>query len=113
LFQDGGKSIQRQVAGVGRCLGQTAYGLNQFFATQLPGFGHCFTLQHFGEHGGASHGGNASLGEKSDVFDSSGRHAQSKFQDISAGRIFNLGGGVRIDDCARVARILEVIEDLR
>ena len=40
-------------------------------------------------------------------------HSQSEFQNVAAGRVFDLGGGVRIGDFARVARILEVIEDLR
>ncbi len=105
-------SIARWLAWV-EAWGRPPMASNQFFAAQLPGFGDGFSLQQFGEQRGASHGGNASLGEKSDVFDASGRHSQSEFQDIAAGRVFNLGGGVRIGDCARVARMLEVIEDLR
>ncbi len=38
--------------------------------------------------------------------------SQGQFQNIAAGRVFDLGGGVGIRHFARVARVLEVIENL-
>ena len=98
---------------MGRGLGQAANGPNQFFAAQLPGLGDGLPLHQFGEQRGACQGGNTSLGEKPDLFYASRRHPQGEFQDIPAGRVFNLDRGVGIGDGAGVARILEVIEDLR
>ena len=70
------------------------------------------SLHQFGQQRGASHGGNASLGEKSDFLDAAIGDSQCQLQDIAAGRVFDLGGGVGICHFAGIARMLEVIENL-
>jgi hypothetical protein len=86
--------------------------LDYFFAAQLAGFHDCFSLHPFGQERGTGYGGNAALGEKSDFRDAAIGNSQGKFQNIATGRVLDLGGGVGIHYCSRVAGVLEVIEDL-
>ena len=92
---------------------QTADSLHQFFPTQSPGFLHAFSLHQFCECRTASHSGNASFGKKTDFLHMAVRNFHAQFQNVAASWIFDLRGCVRIDDLARVARMLEVIEKLR
>ena len=93
-------SIARWLAWV-EAWGRPPRELHQFVAAQLAGFDDGFSLHQFGEQRGASHGGNAALSQKSDFFDAAVGDSQGQLQDIAAGRVLDLGGGVGVGDLRR------------
>ena len=92
---------------------QIAERLDQFLAPQLLGRFDSSSFHELSQCRSASHRGNASFGQKTDIRNMAVRKLDAQFQDIAAGGILDLDHRVRIVNFARIAGILEVIEELR
>jgi len=107
------QGIDSQMAGVQRSLRQSASGFDQFFPAQLASFVERLSLHHFAQQRRTGHAGDATLRQKSNFIDTSSVYFHCQFKNIAAHGIVDLDGYVRIDHFSRVARMLEVVEDLR
>ena len=96
-----------------RGLRKATDGSHQLVPAQLTGFGDRLPLHQFGEERSASHGRNTTLCEKSNFIDAPASYSQGEFENIAAGRILELDRGIRIGHFAGIARMLEVIKNLR
>ena len=90
----------------------TPDGLHQFFPPQPASLGHSLSLHQFGQQRPASHGRHASFGAKPNLRNAPSFDSQSQFQNVPARWIFDLNRRVWIVDFARIARMLEMIENL-
>lgn len=97
---------------MGGSFGQTSDGLHKFFPAQPARFVHGPSVDHFRQQRPAGHGGNTPLGSKAYLRNAPGDHFHGQLQDVATRRVLDLCGRVRIGDFARIARVLEVIENL-
>ena len=109
----GGKCIEGQLCGMARCLGQSANGAYQIFSAESARFLGGFAQRHLRQRRPASHRRDAALGLELDCDDPARVELHADTNDVSAHRILNLYGGVCVGQISRVARVLEVIEELR
>lgn len=97
---------------MGGSFGQTSDGLHHLFPAQPASFVHGSSLHKFRQQRPAGHGGNTSLGSKADLNHAPADDLHGQLQDVATRRVLDLCGRVRIGDFARIARVLEVIENL-
>ncbi len=100
------------MAGVCGSFGQTSDRLYQFIPVQPARFVHCSSLYQFRQQRPAGHGGNTSLGSKADFRHAPADDFHGQLQDVTTRRVLDLHRRVRFGDFARIARMLEVIENL-
>jgi len=112
LFQQRSKRIHRKMAGMDRSRRQPADSPHNLFAAQPAHFLHRFSLYQCGERRTASHSGNASFSQKTDLHNLAVRDLHAQFQNIAASWILYLYRYVRIGNFARIPRMLEVIQKL-
>lgn len=92
---------------------ETAKFAEQLIASHSGSGCHGLTTNQFGERRSAGDGGNAALGLKTDFGDYSVVHPSGKFQDVAACGILELNRGVGVGKNTGVARVLEMIDELR
>lgn len=74
---------------------------------------HFLAIYQRAQSGGACDGGNASLGKKTDFADMAAEYFCTQFEDVSADRILPAHTDISIGQFTRVARVLEVLQELR
>jgi len=113
--QERGQRVHREVACVGGSLRQTSDFLYQIFPAQPPSFVQIFAFDQLRDRRSASHRWNAALGEKANVCNPlplwlPDFQSDAKFKNVSTNRIFQSRSAVRGFNCARIARVLKVVE---
>jgi len=101
------------MAGVRRGFRQTPDDLHNFFASQSAGRLKRYSGNQLRKRGPASHGRDASFGEKADLRDVTLSNLYAQLQNVAASGILDLRGCVGVGYFAGVAGMLEVIEKLR
>ena len=99
----------RSVARGGR---QSACGGDQVLNIDVHCMCNYLPLDKLGYQRATSHGGDTTLSKEAGLRDAIVIDSQSELQNVSAGRVFDLGGGLGVIDLSGVARVLEVIEKL-
>lgn len=88
-------------------------GAQNLLTSQERGRGKRLSADQFGERRPTGDGGNAALSLKSDFGDNSVIHESCEFQNVPACGILELNRGVVVGKNTGVARVLEMIEELR
>jgi len=105
------QSIDRQLAGVAGRLGHAANFPQQLFPADLPRLFHSHGFHQLRNRRPAGHRWNAAFGTKANVGDALFFQFQREFQDVSAGGVFQLRGGVGSFNHTRVSWVLEMVEE--
>jgi iron complex transport system substrate-binding protein len=92
---------------------KTAEFADQLIASDNRSLGEVLATNQLGEGRSAGDGGNAALSLKSDFGDNSVIHESCEFQDVAARGVLELNRGVWVVENTGVARVLEMIEELR
>jgi len=92
---------------------QAADFFKHILTSHLAGSGNRLSGNQLRQSRCAGHRRHATLGSKADLDKLSGGASGCEFQNIAAGRVFDLDPSVCIGDLAGVAGILKVVENLR
>lgn len=112
LIQRRRERIESQLCSVRRSLRQTANRGDHPVALQRSRFVQSFSGDDLRQSRSASHRSHASLGLEPNLRNPPGIDSQSQTEYIAAGRILDFRRGIGIHEFSRVARILEVVEQL-
>ena len=110
FLQQRPQRVHCQMAGMHGGLGQAAYFPHYVPPVELPRFFNRPAFDQFSDGRAASHGRHAPFRAKADVGDSLAIELQREFQNVSAGGILQLRGGIGSFDVAGVSWILKVIQ---
>ena len=111
LIENGSQSVESEVRRVIRCRRQAADRVQQLLFPERPCLPRCFPANKLGKRRSASHGRNAAPGLEADFLDPASEQFHGELERIAAGRILDLYGCIRIGDDARIAWMLEVVEN--
>src|ERR1700719_4122856 len=95
---------------MGRGLRQTAHGGNQWIALECSDFYDSLPRYQFRQSRCARYRRHAAFRFESDFLDTTGVNSQTQTKHVAAGGILNFRRRVSVQDLARVARILEIVE---
>jgi hypothetical protein len=111
LIECRSQSVKREPCRVIRRRRQSANGAQQLFSPQHPRLPRSLPPHKLGKGGSACHGRNAAFGLKANLVDLFALEFDREPERIAAGWILDLGSCIRIGDDARIAGMLEVVEN--
>ena len=113
LLEHGRECINCQVASVGRCFRQTTYSIHHILGPNHASFLKHPPIYQFCYRGSAGHGSHAALRAKANFRNSTIFDLCRELQDIPARGILHLRPSVGIRHFSCIARMFEIIEELR